>query len=348
MNNEFINENENSNEEAMRRAAESLEGGVSSEDALAQGVGQAQNTMNMVEQLANEGKQDLGKVDIARKNNPYHDFAQGSELMGWMPFDISAIPSAGKFYPHGAKLLVRAAKAKEIRFFSTMDEANIFDINDKLNEILRMCVKIELEGGRKLQYKDICEEDRLPLVLLVRQITFPEPENKLLLKGKTERGEEGDIELSFENLKFSDVEERIEKYYDDSKRAYVMQTKNYGEIEMRPPSIGVMEVVLDYIKEKEQNKVSYDKSWLQVFPYITFDWRGLDTKKIFDSEVKSNGWDSNKFSLHYRLAEKIKIGVKPEVSVFDDERSAEVTAELDFPGGIKGLFIISDIFGELL
>jgi len=48
----------------------------------------------------------------------------------------------------------------------------------------------------------------------------------------------------------------------------------------------------------------------------------------------------------YRLAEKMKIGVKKTLKM---ELDGEITkAPLDFPGGIKSLFIISDLAGELL
>ena len=48
----------------------------------------------------------------------------------------------------------------------------------------------------------------------------------------------------------------------------------------------------------------------------------------------------------YRLAEKMKIGAEPEMEV--DIEGETVTVPLEFPGGIKSLFIISDLAGELL
>ena len=48
----------------------------------------------------------------------------------------------------------------------------------------------------------------------------------------------------------------------------------------------------------------------------------------------------------YRIAEKLKIGVKSELKV--DRQGEEVLVPLNFPGGIKSLFIISDLSSELL
>ena len=48
----------------------------------------------------------------------------------------------------------------------------------------------------------------------------------------------------------------------------------------------------------------------------------------------------------YRLAEKMKIGAQAEMEV--DVDGELVRLPLEFPGGIKSLFIISDLAGELL
>ena len=68
--------------------------------------------------------------------------------------------------------------------------------------------------------------------------------------------------------------------------------------------------------------------------------------KIFNLEVDYKSWDQNKFMVIYRLAEKMKIGVETTLEM---EYEGEIAkAPLDFPGGIKSLFIISDLAGELL
>ena len=44
----------------------------------------------------------------------------------------------------------------------------------------------------------------------------------------------------------------------------------------------------------------------------------------------------------------MKIGIKPEMKFPCQGCGAEVTVPLTFPGGIKALFVISDIDSELL
>ena len=73
---------------------------------------------------------------------------------------------------------------------------------------------------------------------------------------------------------------------------------------------------------------------------------GLATLQIFQMEMDYKGWDEKKFMIVYRLAERMKIGVQTELETTFDGETAK--APLDFPGGIKSLFIISDLAGELL
>ena len=89
-----------------------------------------------------------------------------------------------------------------------------------------------------------------------------------------------------------------------------------------------------------------DKAFIQVLPYIVGDWRSLSLPKIFQLEVDYKGWDDRKYMIVYRLAEKMRIGVQTTLETEIDGEIA--TAPLDFPGGIKSLFIISDLSAELL
>ena len=115
---------------------------------------------------------------------------------------------------------------------------------------------------------------------------------------------------------------------------------------MKPPTIGIMQEITQYLKDRQEKDQDFDKAFIQVLPYMQADWRTLNLNKIFQMEMEYKGWDEKKFMVVYRLAERMKIGVSTELeTTFDGET---VKAPLDFPGGIKSLFIISDLAGELL
>ena len=298
--------------------------------------GKDENIMNQVKQNG------LGRATMDRFKNDTQD----SDIhLGWMDINVELLPSEGKFYPADSKIQIRSAQVAEIRHFSTLDENNLIDIEDKLNSITKACVKFK-SGSKMMSYKDILEEDRIFLLLSIRDLTFPEAENKLMLKATDSEGVEFDVELSTKYFDTEEVPAEIEQYYDSEQRAYVIQTKSAGEVVMAPPSIGVMEEVTKFMQSRQRDRKNWDQSFLQILPYLQQDWRGFNSKKIFENEIEFQGWSERKYMVIYRLAEKMKIGVKPELKV--DRQGEEVLVPLDFPGGIKGLFIISDLSGELL
>jgi hypothetical protein len=287
----------------------------------------------------------LGKVDKKFAN----DSESSASPMGYIALVMENLPSKGKFYPEGTKLYIRAANVQEIRDFSTVEETNLFDVDDKLNNILLSCIRMELGNGRKGLYKDILEEDRIYVILSVRELTFKQGENSLNLKGLCGQCEnENGFELRTNNLQYQDDVPEIEKYYSDEEKAYIIPTKSAGILKMAPPKIGVMKEVTAYIKERQEKGEKWDKAFLQIVPYIITDWREFNQKKLFDALVDFQGWSANKFNIIYKLADMMKIGVKPELKLPCEKCGAEVTVPVSFPGGIKSLFIIQDISGELL
>lgn len=298
----------------------------------------------------------LGKVDVNKgsgrldKNDP--EIKKIQDAVGYIPIDLSEIPSGGRFYRKDLKISIRAAKVGEIRNFSIIDENQMNDADERINAILSSCSKISF-GNTGGSYKDILEEDRIYIILKIKELTFKEGENRLMMPVKGTKcssscESQKSVELRTDNLQFHDEDETLKKYYSEEYRCYVINTKNYGEIIMAPPTIGVMRAVTNYIEQRENEGKSWDKASLQILPYLRRDWRGFDHDEIFSSVVDFQGWDANKFSIIYRLAEKMRVGVLPELTYPCKSCGAEVTVPLMFPGGIKSLFVISDISSELL
>lgn len=330
-------DNKNQNEEEMAKRLDSMDRGINTPDNQAD-LGQSQTMEDAVD------RQGLGSVDMSSFGP---DTPENSDnLLGWHDVNLTDLPSRGKFYPADLKLQIRSAKAAEIRHFSTMDENNYLDMEDKLNSVVESCSKLE-SGSKRLSYKDILEEDRIVILLKIRDLTFPEPENKIVLKGKSEEtGKQAEIELSTKHMVHNQVPEEIEKYYSEQERTYLIKTRSAGTVRMHPPTIGVMQEVTKYLKDRQEKGVEFDKSFVQILPYMVSDWRGLNLKKIFELEVEYKGWQERKFMVIYRLAERMKVGI--ETTLEKEVEGELIKAPLDFPGGIKSLFIISDLAGELL
>jgi len=338
-----------SNEDAMKKAVEAKEGKFNTNIDNGNDITKDPYLENAKKMEELTGQMGLGNVHSMR-NTIDTDTINSSMVLGWHPVYADEMPSAGLFYPADIKITIRAAYVAEIRHWSTLNDRDMYDVEDKLNHIMQNCCKI-MSSGRMLSWKDILEEDRIFLILAIRELTFKDGENKLQVEKNCEDcGTKNILEIKNSNWVYSKLPDDIIKYYDESRRILAIQTKSCGTIEMKPPTIGTFQVITKFIQTKQQAGEFWDQAYTQILPYIRHEWRGFNDKNIFDGEVDFKGWDEKKYMLHYRLAEKVKVGVQPDIKCMCSGCGAEVTAQVNFQqsGGIKGLFVISDIAGELL
>ena len=230
---------------------------------------------------------ELGKVDTSRGSGVTSiddpEIQRIQSLTGYVKLDLVNFPSGGQFYREDFEIHIRAARVGEIREFSTLDEENILDVDEKLNSLLVNCTKI-MYGNQRGSYRDVLEEDRIYLILSIRELTFKEGENKLMMpvgrkkcKTGTCKSQES-VELKTNNLQFNEQDELIEKYYDYENKCFTVPTKSHGELIIAPPTIGVMRAITDWIRKREEGNLPWDKSSLSILPYIQREWRGFNDK----------------------------------------------------------------------
>lgn len=298
---------------------------------------------NIVENQENPKPVDLGSINMDKFKQ--QEAKEADVVLGYHAIPIKSLPSAGMFYPEGVELHIRSAKVVEIRHFSTMDENNILDVDEKLNSILESCTRVT-SSKKRISYKDLLEEDRFFLILSIRDLTFPEPETNLSVDHVDKKGETHKIEVLKDNFTYFKVPENIEKYYDSTERAFLIETKSFGTLQMAPPTIGIMQKMTAYIKDRQEKNLKVDQSVLQIMPYMITEWRGFTDKEIFKFEIEMNSWSNKKYSLIYKLAEQMKVGIKPDMNVQIGDDWEDVP--IGFRDGIKSIFIVQDIAGELL
>jgi hypothetical protein len=286
----------------------------------------------------------LGKASI-------YENQKGDEpalLPGYHEIYPSNFPSKGLFYTADTRFMVRAATVKEIRHFSTINDQDPFSVDEALNEILKNCLQIR-QPGKQMSFKDLREEDRIFIILTIRDLTFVKGENKLVIKKNCEDcGHENEIEINNNAFESNELTEKVMKYYSEEKRIFEFNTKSSGMIPMVPPSIGVMMEITKFIKNQQQEGKKLDQSFIKVLPYMITDWRGLTQDRIKNLEIEFMQWDSLRYQTIYNLTDMVRVGVKENLKKSCDKCGTEVTTPISFPGGIKSLFVISDISGELL
>jgi len=91
----------------------------------------------------------------------------------------------------------------------------------------------------------------------------------------------------------------------------------------------------------------FDTDFIAFAPFVIKDWRGLNDDSYQTMVEESRAWSISEISVLTHLKDLFVETVNPVVK-FTDEGGMERVAPLNFLGGIKSLFLISDPFGELV
>ena len=100
------------------------------------------------------------------------------------------------------------------------------------------------------------------------------------------------------------------------------------------------------MKIKQQQGGKFDKSFVKFAPFMFDDWRTLSQTTYDKAAQESLTWSLSKISVLTKITDMLASSVNPQIR-YVSQGGAELKAPLNFQGGIKSLFLISDIFGEL-
>jgi hypothetical protein len=310
----------------------------------------------------NEEPKTITNLGNIKDNKPKEDdtyldeeLSRVNRLRDYHNIPLDCLPSLGRFYPDNTRISIRAARVDEIREFSAIDENDIKDVTDKLTYMVSQCVKVYY-GNVPGSYRDLLSADRIVLILKIREITFldgmsaiklPVPANACETVGC--RPQESII-FNSTKLNFTTPSPEIEKYYDSVNKCYNVRTKSFGVITLFPPTIGVTSIVTNWIVEQAKEDKKIDAALTEILQYLVGNWRRLNGKSIFNILGDLSTWSTEKFTLVYRLIEKINIGIEFELKDRCETCGGEITVPITFPDGYKSLFVptVSDFGDELL
>lgn len=302
---------------------------------------------------------DLGNIHDKRKNEDDRsldaELTRVNKLRDYHNIPLDCLPSLGRFYPDNTQISIRAARVDEIREFSAIDENDIKDVTDKLTYMVSQCVKVHY-GNIPGSYRDLLSADRIVLILKIREITFldgmssiklPVPANACETIGcKTQET----VIFNSTKLNFTSPAPELEKYYDSVNKCYNIKTKSFGVITLYPPTIGVTSIITNWIVERAKEEKRFDAALTEILQYLVGNWRKLNNNSIFNTLGELSAWSTEKFTLVYRLIEKITIGIEFELKDRCETCGGEITVPITFPDGYKSLFVptVSDFGDELL
>ena len=303
-----------------------------------------QNNMSEEEYL----KKHLGNLESSKsQNNSDIPFVEQPKIentrttdLQYFNFDIKELP-CGNFYPSGTVFMVRPAQVKEIQSYSMVDDQNFYDIVEKMNDILQSCVRIKYSDGKIGSYLDVKDQDRLFLIFLIRELTFQQG-NSLTVATRCGCGNELQLELKRDNFSFHKTDEKLDRYFSNSSRSYHFTTVNGKEFELTPPNIGLQKAFTDYIIKENNEKRAPNLSFLKIIPFMlsgrtSITYEGIKSKLKEFEEI-----DDISFQFLNGAVSKMTFGIKELKKICSC--GEEIHAEMQFPNGASGIFVIHDAF----
>jgi hypothetical protein len=305
-----------------------------------------QDALKYLEQnfISNEGDdlESVQKVDLS-----YLDSAPSNE---YMVIPLENLP-CGLFYKPGTKISIRSAKVQEVQAYSVVDDNNYLDITEKMNQILSSSVKYFYPNGSQGSYKDVRDGDRLYLIFMIRELTFPGGKN--LSKDVTceNCGHEFKMELratssptvkkSFVNY---EMPEKLAKYFDRQERVFVFNI-NGVDYKLAPPTIGIQEIFFGDIKNKIQGERNPNVAFLKLASFLLHDRTKITEDGIKAKEQEFKNLSMKTFQILNQAVGLMLFGIK-EMKNDCPSCGLEVHTTMSFPTGASNIFVIPDAFDE--
>lgn len=265
--------------------------------------------------------------------------------LDYLNMDFNELP-CGKYYPEGTRIQIRASKVSEVQAYSVVDNRNIYDVTEKMNDILRNCVRFTHPDGRLGSYLDVKDGDRLYLILSIRTMTFAKGPS-LYLSQKCKCGVECNIDMDTNsNKKFPtffvnyEPETDIEPFFDNNEKKYIFSEY---DVKLGPPTIGLQKSFYEYIKKQVADKKNPNVSFMKVVPYTMSDRTNITLEGCEAKELEYSNMDMMEFQFLNAATDKLKFGIK-ELKKQCSECGEEVYTEMRFPGGASNIFSIPDPF----
>jgi hypothetical protein len=279
----------------------------------------------------------------------------GVEEPTWKALKLDLLPSKGMFYNSSVELLLKSAKTREIRHWSTMDEHDPVDVRDKIGFILNGCTKFKIPGVPfSFNFKDYLEIDRYHILFRIHELTFPNKENKLTAKIKcdnTKCNKVNDIHTTSQNLIGFKIPEDLLKYYSNEERCFVINSDRLNQtLRFYMPTIGTQDLFRQKKELDLKNGVDIEDSFYRFGPYLISNWRETTLEDLGRLKVESNGWSTEKFTIIWKVTELLREASLNRVTGVCEKCKSRLENHIFLGGSFttKDIFIISAGLDELI
>jgi hypothetical protein len=313
------------------------------------------NGINTVGQNASSPTPESEPTSLGKLQSYQSLELSAAEESPWKILDLNLLPSKGLFYPDDAELLLRSAKTKEIRHWSTIDENDPIDVREKINFILNSCTKFKIRGNSQpLNFNDFLEVDRYHILFRIYELTFPNRENKLMAYIKCENTQCGHVNetlVNSSNLLGFYYPEEIMKWYSPEDKCFVIKSEKLNEtFGIWLPTIGMTTKFRQKRREEEQRGTEIDAAFYEYGPFIISNWRKIDMQTLSTLKFESVDWAPNKFAFIHKFTKKLTESALNKAASVCEKCKTQTESHI-FLGGsftIKDIFIISAGLDELI
>jgi hypothetical protein len=255
--------------------------------------------------------------------------------LGYHEIDIKTLPTAGLFYSDDTKISIRAAKGEEIKHWSTMDETEIQSVEAAWSYMIEKCVQVKSEKGGN--WRDIVGIDRLYLLLAIRELTFVDQENGLMVSVSDTK----DIPITKEMVHYIDIPEELMRLYDPVKKCFVLRFRNGNVIDLHIPTFGVQEWLNLYVNRKGNQGIGVDADNIRYATLLIDDYRGMTDQKYADLVYRMGTWSAEEWSVISYVVDELLDVTKPMIK-YKREDGVEESIQLNFRDGFKSIFTIQN------
>lgn len=313
--------------------------------------GGVNNTDDEVIVEEQEAQEEVKKISLGKARNL--DVKSMASESPWKLVSLENLPSGGLMYDDKMEFLIRSAKVKEIRHWSTIDEHDPLDVSEKIGFILDSCSKLNIKSSNEpLNCNDLLEIDKYQLLFKIHRITFPNNENKLLARVRDKKcGNINSIHVTDKNLKGFNYPKEIMEWYSDEERCFVIKSNKLNDtFKLYMPTLGSTKVVNEYKNICEIRGIEKDEAFDRIVPYLISDWRKVNAEDLLRLKSESNRWHENKFLFLHKATEMLEKNSKNRVLGICENCKAKIDSSI-FLGGsftVKNIFIISTGLRDLV
>ena len=274
----------------------------------------------------------------------FDNIAQESETkhrsnLGYLKIPVESLPTKGTFYPDGMEISIRAARGEEIKHWSTMNDKDfqqMSQVDDIFNYMIERCCVVKIPGMSGNCWKDLNNIDRFYLLLAIREFTFTDTNP---LRVPYSEGKE-DIPVVKEMIDYINFPDELMEFFNNERKCFTFEVDGQT-INMYIPSLGVNEWIKKYTINKYNSGEIFDKDFLMYAPMLIRDYRKLSARAYEELVGSTRLWGHREWSVVSYVADQLNSITEPKIK-YTDESGTEVEIPLNFRGGIKAIFLLSN------